>query len=341
MKSRERFFAALNGEPLKRPPVWIMRQAGRYLPEYRRLKEIHGFLKMVRTPGLAMEVTLQPLRRFPLDAAILFSDILVIPEAMGQPYAFRDEGGIQMDFRIDGADAIRRLSPDAIPERLSYVSEALKLIKEEVRDEKMLLGFAGSPWTLATYMVEGGSSKHFSRIKQLYYEQPTLFENLMQRITSAVIHLCKMQIKAGADAIQIFDSWGSACPGHHYARMSLTWIRRVIDALPKGYPVILFAKGMAHHFPQLVQTGARVLSIDSTVALHELRQLAPPYLALQGNLDNSLLELPPSIVEAETLRFLHSMHHARGHIVNLGHGITPEANPDSVATFVRTIVQYH
>jgi uroporphyrinogen decarboxylase len=341
MKSRERFFAALNGEPLKRPPVWIMRQAGRYLPEYRRLKEIHGFLKMVRTPGLAMEVTLQPLRRYPLDAAILFSDILVIPEAMGQPYAFREEGGIQMDFRIDTAEAIQRLSPNAIPERLNYMSEALKMIKNEVGKEKMVLGFVGSPWTLATYMVEGGSSKNFSRIKQLYFEHPVLFENLMERITAAVIELCKLQIKAGADAIQIFDSWGSACPGHHYARMSLTWIRRVIEALPRGYPVILFAKGMAHHFPALVQTGAKALSIDGSVALHDLRQSSPPYITLQGNIDNTLLELPPAVVEAETLRFLHSMHHARGHIVNLGHGITPQARPESVEAFVRTIVNYH
>lgn len=340
MNSRDRFFAALNGEILERPPVWIMRQAGRYLPEYRRLKEKHGFLEMVRTPELALEVTLQPLRRFPLDAAILFSDILVVPEAMGQPYAFRDTGGIEMDFRLDTPEAIRRLTPESVPDRLGYVGEALKLIKAEVGKEKMVLGFGGSPWTLATYMVEGGSSKDFKRIKRLYFENPRLFEELMERITDGVIQLLRLQIDSGADAVQIFDSWGSACAGAHYEAMSLRWIRRVIAALPRETPVIVFAKNMSHHHAALTATGARALSVDASVDLPALRRQVTPEVALQGNLESTLLELPPEVAEAETRRCLESMRGARGHILNLGHGITPQARLDSMERLLQTVLEF-
>lgn len=341
MKSRDRFFAALNGQSLERPPVWIMRQAGRYLPEYRALKQVHGFLKMVRTPELATEVTLQPLRRYPLDAAILFSDILVVPEAMGQPYSFRDEGGIAMEFRLDSPEAIRRLTPEAVPERLSYVGDAIRLISREVGDEKMVLGFAGSPWTLATYMVEGGSSSDFKHLKHLYFADREHFEALMERITAAVIRLLLLQIEAGVDAVQIFDSWGSACPGPYYERMSLSWIRKVIAALPPHFPVIVFAKNMSHHADALVATGARALSIDASVNLPELRQAVPQTVALQGNLESVLLELPPEVVQAETHTFLSSMRGTRGHIMNLGHGITPQARPESVEALLNTVVGFH
>lgn len=340
MKSRDRFFAALKGEELDRPPVWIMRQAGRYLPEYRKLKEAHSFLEMVRTPELALEVTLQPLKRFPLDAAILFSDILVVPEAMGQPYSFREAGGIGMAFALDSAEAIRRLTPEAVPEHLRYVSEALKLVKAEVGDETMVLGFGGSPWTLATYMVEGGSSKDFKRIKRLYFEDPALFEELMERITAGVTSLLRMQIEAGADAVQIFDSWGSACAGPHYENMSLRWIRKVIDALPEDTSVIVFSKNMSHHHEALVRTGARALSVDASVDLPTLRGLVPPGIALQGNLESTLLEMPPAVVEAETRRLLESMRGKTGHILNLGHGITPQARLDSVERFLQTVVGF-
>ena len=332
--------AALGCQPLQRPPIWIMRQAGRYLPEYRELKAKYDFLTLAQTPELACEVTLQPLKRFPLDAAILFSDILIIPEAMGQPYHFREAGGIGMDYTLESRAQIDQLTPQAVPEKLAYVDQALRLIKNEIGNEKMLLGFGGSPWTLATYMIEGGSSKNFSRAKALYYEKRADFEALMERLVDALVLLFQMQIKAGADAIQIFDSWGAACPGAHYEAMSLRWIRAIIDRLPEDFPIILFAKGMSSHLLSMVNTGARAFSFDAQVHLPRMRQKLPAEFAIQGNLEPTLLELPPAIVEVEARRFLNDMHHARGHILNLGHGITPQARVESMAALVQTVIDF-
>ena len=246
MTSRERFLAACACQPLDRPPIWVMRQAGRYLPEYRALKAKSSFLEMVRTPALALEVTLQPLRRFALDAAILFSDILVIPEALGQGYAFRDTGGIAMAYRIDTRAQVDALAPaSAVPDRLRYVADALGLLKRELDGSKALLGFGGSPWTLATYMVEGGSSDDFERIKLLFYTDRALFDALLEKLTEALIVYFKLQIAAGADAIQIFDSWGGIIAGPDYEAASLQWIRRIVAALPAEFPIILYAKGTA------------------------------------------------------------------------------------------------
>src|SRR5208283_749147 len=209
LTSRRRFLDACGCRAVDRPPVWLMRQAGRALPEYRELKQKHSFLELVQTPELAAEVTLQPIRRFGFDAAILFSDILVIPEALGQPYRFRDEGGIAMEFAIGSRADIERLAPaDAVPARLAYVADTLRALKGELAGQKALLGFGGSPWTLASYMVEGGSSEDFARIKGLFYTDRPAFEALLDRLVLALIACFKMQIEAGADAIQIFDSWG-------------------------------------------------------------------------------------------------------------------------------------
>jgi len=214
MTSRERFLAAARCGPVDRPPVWVMRQAGRYLPEYRRLKEQHGFLKLVRTPELAAEVTLQPMRRFGFDAAILFSDILVVPEAMGQPYDFRDGGGVSMAYVLRTAEQVAALESGAIRERLAYGARAMRLVRKELGEQTALLGFAGSPWTLAAYMVEGGSSEDFGRIKALYFEEPRLFAALMEKLSVAVAEYLAMLIEAGAVAFQIFVSLGAACPGN-------------------------------------------------------------------------------------------------------------------------------
>src|SRR6187549_210041 len=231
MTSRERFLAACACQPLDRPPVWVMRQAGRYLPEYRALKAKSSFLQMVRTPALAAEVTLQPLKRFALDAAILFSDILVIPEALGQGYRFREEGGIAMEYRLETRAQVDALAPaDAVPERLQYVAGALALLKATLAGSHALLGFGGSPWTLATYMVEGGSSDEFERIKQLFYTDRATFDALLEKLTAALIAYFMMQIASGADAIQIFDSWGGIIAGPDYEAASLKWIRLIVDA---------------------------------------------------------------------------------------------------------------
>jgi len=338
MLSRDRFLAACACTPLDRPPLWVMRQAGRYLPEYRALKAKSSFLEMVRTPALATEVTLQPLRRFTLDAAILFSDILVIPEALGQGYRFRDEGGIAMEYRLDTRAQVDALAPaDAVPARLSYVAETLRLLKRELAGQKALLGFGGSPWTLATYMVEGGSSDEFERIKQLFYTDRATFDALLEKLTSALAAYFRMQIEAGADAIQIFDSWGGIIAGPDYEAASLQWIRRLIAELPRDFPVILYAKGTAPHLASQARTGARVLSVDWTCDLSVVRRSLPDGIAVQGNLDPVLLNTTPDIVRRETGRLLESMRGTAGHIFNLGHGILPQAKIECVQALVDTV----
>jgi uroporphyrinogen decarboxylase len=344
MTSRDRFLAACAGQSLDRPPLWIMRQAGRYLPEYRELKARSSFLEMVRTPTIATEVTLQPLRRFALDAAILFSDILVIPEALGQGYHFRDEGGIGMEFRLETRAQVDALAPaSAVPERLAYVKDTLELLKKELRGEKALLGFGGSPWTLATYMVEGGSSEEFERIKTLFYTDRATFDALLEKLTAALIAYFQMQIRAGADAIQIFDSWGGAIAGRDYEAASLRWIRQIVAALPADFPVILYAKGTAPHSAAQAASGIRVLSVDWTTDLAQLAQQfgsSASRVALQGNLDPVLLNTTPDIVRRETSALLASMRGHSGHIFNLGHGILPQARIECVEALVDTVTRW-
>jgi uroporphyrinogen decarboxylase len=344
MTSRERFLAACARQPLDRPPVWIMRQAGRYLPEYRALKAKSSFVEMVRSPELAMEVTLQPLRRFALDAAILFSDILVIPEALGQAYHFRDEGGIGMEYRLETRTQIDALAPtSAVSEKLNYVAETLSRLKNELSGTKALLGFGGSPWTLATYMVEGGSSEDFERIKQLFYTSRSTFDALLEKLTESLIVYFQMQIRAGADAVQIFDSWGGIVAGADYEAASLKWIRRIIAALPKNFPVILYAKGTSPHHQAQAGSGIHVLSVDWTSELPVLaKDLAAKNrpVALQGNLDPVLLNTTPEIVTTETRRLLDSMRGVNGHIFNLGHGILPQAKIECVDALVGTVTSW-
>lgn len=340
MTSRERFLAACKQRVLDRPPIWIMRQAGRYLPEYRALKEKYGFLQLVKTPELAAEVTLQPLKRFEFDAAIIFSDILIIPEALGQSYHFRDEGGIGMDFTLDTVDKIKKLDNSNIPEKLNYLGQAMRLTREAIGSNKALLGFGGAPWTLATYMVEGGSSQNFSKIKSLAYEQPRVFEELMKKISDALIDLFQLQIQAGADSIQIFDSWGNICSGIDYWEFSLKWIKYIIDKLPKDFPVILFAKGMAHHAEDLLKTGAKILSVDWTVDMQQFVNSINFPFSIQGNLDPVLLSTTPEIVRHNALKLLDQMKSYPGYIFNLGHGILPEAKIENVEALVQTVTQY-
>ncbi len=340
MTSRERFLSAVACQPLDRPPVWIMRQAGRYLPEYRALKEKSSFLEMVKTPELAAEVTLQPLRRFAFDAAIIFSDILVIPEAMGQGYKFRDAGGIAMDFRLENSAQLDRLSHEGIAEKLSYVGQALSRVKAELKGEKALLGFGGSPWTLATYMLEGGSADDFERSKGIFYSDRPFFDALLTKLTAALIDYFQMQIRAGVDAIQIFDSWGGLLAGQDYEAASLHWIRQIIAALPKDFPIILYAKGTPSQLTDQAFSGASVLGVDWTVDLGIMRKLVPGNIALQGNLDPVLMNTTPKIVTRETTRLLETMSGAKGHIFNLGHGIMPQAKLECVEALVNSVVNW-
>ena len=340
LTSRDRFLQACACAPLDRPPVWIMRQAGRYLPEYRALKAKSSFLEMVKTPELAAEVTLQPLRRFALDAAIIFSDILVIPEAMGQGYKFRDEGGIAMDFRLETQDQLDRLDPAGVVHHLDYVAQALRRVKAALPGAQALLGFGGSPWTLATYMLEGGSADDFERSKAVFYSDRSFFNALMAKLTAALIEYFKLQISAGADAIQIFDSWGGIIAGQDYEAASLRWIREIIAALPTNFPVILYAKGTPAQLSDQAFCGASVLGVDWTVDLGVIRRLVPGNIALQGNLDPVLMNTTPAIVRHETTRLLEAMRGSSGHIFNLGHGIMPQARIECVEALVDTVISW-
>lgn len=315
-----------------------MRQAGRYLPEYRALKEKHSFLEMVRTPELAVEVTLQPLRRFALDAAILFSDILVVPEALGQPYHFKEEGGIGMDYRLERADDLDRLAPaGAVREKLAYVPETLRRLRIELSDTHALLGFSGSPWTLACYMLEGGGSGDFARARAVFHGDRVFFDCLMEKLTEAVIEHLRAQIEAGADAVQIFDSWAGIVPAVDYEAASLRWIRRIIAALGPDARVILFARGASPALAALASTGARVVALDWSVDLAAAAASLPVTTAVQGNLDPVLLNTTPAIVTRETRRLLESMRGRAGHVFNLGHGILPQAKVENVAALVETV----
>ncbi|HZV33211.1 MAG TPA: uroporphyrinogen decarboxylase family protein, partial [Verrucomicrobiae bacterium] len=269
--NRQRFLEACACRPVDRPPIWLMRQAGRALPEYRALKEKYSFLQLVQTPELAAEATLQPIRRFDFDAAIFFSDILIAAEAMGQGYHFRDKGGIEMDFAVTSANEIQRLEVSAVRERLQYVSQALPLIKRALNGKTALLGFAGSPWTLANFMMEGGSAKEYTRAKSLFYSDASLFSCLMEKLTFAVTELLQLQIDAGVDAVQIFDSLGGLLPGCSFENASAKWMREIISRLHGQIPVIVFAKGAHGSWNSLAHTGAQVLGVDWTVSLADMK----------------------------------------------------------------------
>jgi uroporphyrinogen decarboxylase len=337
MTPRQRFLAAAHQQAVDRPPIWLMRQAGRYLPEYRELKTQYDFVTMVRTPELAAEVTLQPMRRFPLDAAIIFSDILVIPEALGQGYHFRDQGGISMDYLLDTKTKIEALDNTKIAENLKYVADALTLTRSKLGEDTALLGFCGSPWTLACYMVEGGSAKDFVKIKQLAWDQPELFELLMQKLTDGIVEYLHMQIDAGADALQIFDSWGAICPATHYQAWSLRWIHHIIKELKERVPVILYAKAMGHKATDLMQTGAKILSLDWTMNLRRMRQSIGSGAAVQGNLDPVVLTTTPEITRREAQRVLDEAGNQPGFIFNLGHGMIPSAKIECVEALMEVV----
>jgi len=337
--ARERFLQAAHGQRTDTRPVWLMRQAGRYLPEYRALRETHGFLDMVKTPELAAEVTLQPLRRFPLDAAILFSDILTVPEALGVSYAFRKGGGICMERALASAADIDALRPQGVLERLEYVYAALRLLRGELGAGHALLGFAGAPWTLACYLVQGESRAGFPKLLDMVRCAPEILEKLLSILADAVGAHLRAQCEAGADAVQIFDSWAGLCPLDLYERFSLRWVRAIVAQLPKDVPVIFFAKGVPPS-PSLWAAGARVLGIDSDTDLLQAAQEAPKGCAVQGNLDNRLLLKSPETVVAATRAMLERMRHIDGYIANLGHGILPGSNPESVAALVETVRQF-
>lgn len=335
--NRQRFLDACACRPTDHPPVWLMRQAGRALPEYRALKEKHSFLELVQTPELAAEVTVQPIRRFDFDAAILFSDILVVAEGLGQNYQFTERGGISMEFLIRSASDIDRLELGALEDRLQYACKALRLIRSALGDRTALIGFAGSPWTLANFMVEGGGVKEYSKAKNLFYSDPDLFGRLLEKLTRAVTCFLEMQIEAGVDAIQIFDSLGGVLSDGAFEAASGRWIREILSGLKKQVAAIVFSKGTHGNWTDLARTGANILGVDSHVRLANVRESLPETMAVQGNLDPFLLTTTPETVAGEVRRILREMAGRPGHIFNLGHGVPPNAKLENIASLVTAV----
>lgn len=337
MTGRERFLAACAGRDVDRPPVWIMRQAGRYLPEYRQLKKRYSFHDLVQTPELAMEVTLQPIQRYGFDAAITFSDILVIPEALGQPYRFADQGGIEMEFVIRSEADFGRLKPEGVIDKLGYVAEAQRGLRKELGDRRALIGFSGTPWTLAAYMVSGRGMKEAGALADLAATHPDLFFSFMECLTEAVTDYLLMQIEAGVDAVQLFDSASPFCPVEEYEAWSIVFVRRIIGALPDGVPVILYGRESELRLDVLEKSGATVLSIDEDASLKACRDRLGRRHAIQGNFDPAWMELEPGQMVEHVAPVLEEMGGEPGWIANLGHGIRPSAKTETVAAFVEQI----
>ncbi len=336
----DRLLRAMWREPVDRTPIWLMRQAGRYLPEYRELRARAGsFMRMCQTPEIACEITLQPLARFPLDAAILFSDILTIPDALGLGLEFIEGEGPIFRHPLHTEADIRRLSPPDLAE-LDYVFQAVSLIRRELAGRVPLIGFSGSPWTLATYMVEGGASKDFARIKTLLYDRPDLLHHLLDVLADTVTEYLKAQITAGAQAVQIFDTWGGILATPAYHAFSLAYCARIISALKQIHPdvpVVLFTKGGGLWLEAIADSGCDVVGLDWTQELGDTRRHLGDRVALQGNLDPAVLMARPEAIIGETTRLLQSYGHGSGHIFNLGHGITPRVPPEHVAILVETV----
>ena len=342
---------ALLREKTPRTPLWIMRQAGRYLPEYRETRGRAGsFIKLMSTPELACEVTLQPLNRFPLDAAILFSDILTIPAAMGLGLHFVEGEGPAFEHPVRDAAAVEKLAVPDPETELRYVMDAVRLIRKELDGRVPLIGFAGSPWTLATYMVEGGSSKDFSRIKKLLYADPRTLHKLLDVLARSVTQYLNAQIAAGAQAVMLFDTWGGTLTPPAYKEFSLQYMAAIAKGLKREndgrrVPVTLFTKNGGAWLETMAEAGADALGVDWTQDLGDARRRVGDKVALQGNLDPTALYAPPETIEELVAKTLAAFGHGEGHVFNLGHGIHPDIPPEHVAALVQAVhdlsPQYH
>ncbi len=349
--ANDRLLRALAREPVDRTPVWFMRQAGRYLPEYRATRAKAGsFLGLATTPELACEVTLQPLSRFPLDAAILFSDILMIPKAMGVGLAFEEGEGPRIERPVRSAADIAALPVPEVGQELRFVMDAVALIRRELAGRAPLIGFAGSPWTVATYMIEGGSSRDFAQAKALLYGDPKALHVLLAKLARATTDYLNAQIAAGAQAVMIFDTWGGILATPAYYEFSLAYMEQVVGDLVREHegrrvPVILFTKGGGAWLERLGASGADALGIDWMTELSIARRDTFGRVALQGNLDPGALFASPAAIRAEVARVLESYGRGPGHVFNLGHGIQPGVNPEHVAAMVAAVhelsPQYH
>ncbi|NIP73245.1 MAG: uroporphyrinogen decarboxylase [Gammaproteobacteria bacterium] len=339
----DRLIRALLREPVDVTPIWIMRQAGRYLPEYRATREKAGsFMDLCRNPELACQVTLQPVDRFGLDAAILFSDILTIPDAMGLGLYFTEGEGPRFERPVRSAREIQGVAVPDIEEDLGYVLDAVRLIRRELNGRVPLIGFSGSPWTLATYMVEGGSAKAFANTKALMFDRPGLMHQLLDVLAQAVTAYLNAQITAGAQAVMVFDTWGGALTGRDYRAFSLAYMERIVAGLIREregqrVPVTLFTKGGALWLEDIAATGCDGVGLDWTVDLDQARRWVEGRVALQGNMDPCVLYASPERIRAEVATLLESYGAHPGHVFNLGHGVHPTTDPEHVAAMVEAV----
>ena len=339
----DRFLKALKRQPVDRTPVWMMRQAGRYLPEYRATRGQAGdFMSLCKNTELACEVTLQPLERYELDAAILFSDILTIPDAMGLGLYFEEGEGPKFRKPVRTEADIEQLQVINTASDLPYVTDAVTMIRRELQGRVPLIGFSGSPWTLATYMIEGQSSRDFARAKTMLYTQPELMHQLLEKLSLSVIDYLNAQIKAGAQVVQIFDTWGGALSHAAYQEFSLAYMTKIVAGLIKhadgrDVPVILFTKGGGHWLEAMADSGCDALGLDWTVDIGVAKARVGDRVALQGNMDPAVLRAAPETIEREVKSILTSFGSGAGHIFNLGHGITPDIDPEHAKVFIEAV----
>ena len=342
----DRFLRALARQPVDKTPVWMMRQAGRYLPEYRQVRGQAGdFMSLCKNTELACEVTLQPLERFELDAAILFSDILTIPDAMGLGLYFAEGEGPKFHKPLRSEADIDQLEVINTAVDLTYVTDAVSMIRQELNGRVPLIGFSGSPWTLATYMIEGQSSRDFTRAKTMLYTQPELLHQLLEKLALSVIDYLNAQILAGAQVVQIFDTWGGTLSHSAYLEFSLTYMAKIVDGLIKqadgrDVPVILFTKGGGLWLEAMADTGCHCLGLDWTVDIGAAHHRVGDKIALQGNMDPAILRAKPEVIRGEVKRILGSFGQNDGHVFNLGHGITPDINPDNAKIFIDAVHEF-
>ena len=340
-RADSRFMRALRREPVDCTPIWLMRQAGRYLPEYRATRAKAGdFLKLAGTPELACEVTLQPIRRYGFDASILFSDILILPHVMGLELSFTPGEGPKFARTINQVSDIAKLPTPDPNEDTRPVMEAVRLIRKELPIETPLIGFAGSPWTVATYMIEGGSSRDFAKARRLLLQEPEAADQLIRHLADTTADYLLAQVEAGADVLMLFDSWGGVLTPAHYLRFSLAGLEHIVQrvqAVHAEIPIILFAKGCAMHLEALADTGCQALGVDWSTRLSDARRRVGDRVALQGNLDPVVLTTEPKIVEQAAIDMLKDYGPGPGHIFNLGHGITPDVPPDNVQALIEAV----
>ena len=321
----------------ERTPVWLMRQAGRILPEYRAVRNsLSGFKELVETPERAAEVTIQPVDLLRVDAAIIFSDILVIPEAMGLTYEMVEKKGPHFPKTINSADDLKKIKV-ADPGELSYVYEAIKITKKELNERVPLIGFAGAPWTIFSYMVEGGGSKTFSKARRVLYNDPEMAEQLLEMITESTIGYLKKQIEAGADMVQVFDSWAGVLPAEHYSRFSLKYISKICDAINE-VPVTVFAKGAWWALEEMKELNCRTVGLDWNMDPTEAKRILSDK-TLQGNLDPCALYGSFDSIKIETEKMLQNFA-GHPHIANLGHGVYPDTDPEKVKYFIECVKEY-